>query len=379
MPILVPYGDPQTHGTLGKSITFRRWRGKVVMEKKPFGRQPDTPEQIAIRNKFKQAWKEWYTLNQWKLEYLETKAVQLGMTPSNLWIQMYMKDIVWSQNPLIYPEQILNMDLPEPIGEVDEEIHFTIFSFTDAAPPPKNMGSIWDAENTFTSGMSVVTKDGMYIQIETPIVTPFTIPYNYPILIEYQGEDPPSTIQLVKLPELSFPKKEIPSTTNMNRIKEIIGCRLLNPVMSGLKDARFAWQAGPAPGGYPYALGRIYDNENLLLQTFISPVNGATIILIDNETANPFTIPYNYIIEINWIDFADLQYTDAIYLPEINLAGHTQLILYIADDWSLYYDQALTNLANSPYGPGPYKLYLASDWSLYFDKNLEQLANTPIL
>ncbi|MCK5604880.1 hypothetical protein KAR91_23520 [Candidatus Pacearchaeota archaeon] len=379
MPILVPYGDPQTHGTLGKSITFRRWRGKVIAEKKPRVKQPNTSAQLQHRARFKEAWKEWFLLNLWELQYLQIKSAQKAMTPSNLWIQMYLKQITWSkvQNNIV--KQITDMNLPAPISDVDEGIEFTYFGAADTAPPPKDMGAIWDAENNFDPGFTMSPYEYSYIEIQSPLVTPFNVPFDYPLLINWTGFDDVEHIQLIKFPELPFPKNETPSTTQMNKIKKLDSVSILQPISTGLTDIQFHMETGPSIGSYPNLIGRIFDNENILYNNNESPINAVTKIGIENETGEEVTIPEGYIIQVTWTDFADLQYQDAIYLPEIILGDSESIDLYFADDWSVYYDDTLTILANSPIKPGPYKLYLASDFSLYWDKNLSMLANTPIL
>lgn len=379
MPILIPYGDPQTHGTLGKAITFRRWRGKVVAEKKPRVRQPNTAAQISHRELFKEAWKEWFKLNLWELQYLQLKAAQKGMITSNLWIQMYLKQIVWSKTPNNIVKSITDMNLPVPISDQDQGIHFTYFGTTDTAPPPKDMGSIWDAENEFDPGFTMAPYEYSFLEIESPIVDPFKLPFEYPLLINWIGFDDVEHIQLIKFPELSFPKDEIPSTTNMTQVKEITAATILDPVAPGLKDLLIIIMAVKHPEMETYDLLNMYDNENIFKGFGPVPTYTRVEINISNNNPDTIVIPKDYIIAVKWKDWEDLEYESLIYLPEIVLNYLDTPVLYFADDWSIYYDQGLTNLANSPIRPGPYKLYIASDFSLYWNKELSALASTPLI
>lgn len=120
MAIIVPFADPSAHGTLAKSVSFRRRFNYVVFQKRPVPVQPNTPEQLAQRLKFKQASFAWYSYDAESKKYFIRRAKDYNWTPRNLFIHAYLRGIMPSQINLSTGDmnnaQIQNLRSPEPQG-----------------------------------------------------------------------------------------------------------------------------------------------------------------------------------------------------------------------------------------------------------------------
>jgi len=94
MAIIIPFGDGNAHGSLAGSISFRRIRGGVVMEKKPRPRITHTVAQLACRTAFTNANQGWYTFDLLSRPYFESRATQIGITPRNLYTRAVLQGIM---------------------------------------------------------------------------------------------------------------------------------------------------------------------------------------------------------------------------------------------------------------------------------------------
>ncbi len=107
MAIIIPFADPDAHGSIANSVSFRRRRGKVVFQKKPHGKQPNTPAQQAQKTKFSDGWKAYHQLDSWEIEYLTNKAADLNTTKANLFLSQFLLDEIPSTIPLNQIKNIL--------------------------------------------------------------------------------------------------------------------------------------------------------------------------------------------------------------------------------------------------------------------------------
>ncbi len=379
MPLLVPYGDPQTHGTLAKTLTFRRYRGKVVVEKKPDPTNPRTAGQIAQRTLFSSGWDAWKVLSTWEIEYLQKQAIQLNTSASNLFMSLWLRGLTWSKTPMNLIKEITDLNLPEPVSADTQGILHEGIAAVDTAPPPRTLGSIYDNDNSFISGMVASAYTRFYFDIAGPGPTPVTAPYGYPLLITYKDFADIEHVQLVRYPELIFPKTTVPSTTEMTDIKTVTAMQILQPVSPDLQGLFFGWYTEGESPPQSGAFCNIYDYENLLRIRHTNNPYQDTHLYIFNASTVTIDIPVDYIITINYLDFSDIAHVGAVYLPAHSFGPGDDLDLWLADDFSLYYDEPLTSLANSPVKPGPYRLFVSTDFSLYWDINMNLLASTPVV
>ena len=186
MAIIVPYGDPNAHGSIGDVVTFRRRYGKVIFQKKPFPKQPNSAGQIAQRNAFKNALSGWYALNQFHKDFYNIHGPELGMTGLNLYIQQALLGNLPSTTSLqirrIVDCNIITVRAAQPNG--------ILWLFRND-PFTLNWWTHWDNANTklasyYTGSQYIATlvlqqntspypiysfRDGVWIQFHTAIAT----------------------------------------------------------------------------------------------------------------------------------------------------------------------------------------------------------------
>lgn len=315
MAIVIPYGDAQAHGSIGGSITFRRSRGKVVLQKKPFGKQPNTPSQQTQKLKFQNAWKSYHQLNAWEINYLTEKASQLGTTPSNLYLSQYLKDEIPSTVPMNRIQEIIDASLQEPIATSLHGLSHKVISQIDSGPALTDYGEIFDNENLWTNLNIAPVHDRSYILVTRIDPSVILIPSDYPLIITWKDYSDVERVDLIRYPEITLFPGGPPSTTPMTDIKEIMTLQLMTPI--GLEDFEFGMIFGTLDTvtGIETVLTIIDDNSD-------TPVNLETVGSYNNffiefqGNNSPRTIiPDNYIIRMEWKDFSDIIHEDYIKFP----------------------------------------------------------------
>lgn len=319
MALVIPYGDTQAHGSIGDALTFRRWRGRVVLEKKPYPRQPDSGPQIVHRNKFREGWIAFHTLNAQTLKYYTDLAAQLGMTPANLFLSYYLRDIVPSSDPLTEIVRITDLDLPEPNSLVSKGTKIDFLGFFDFDESVESFGHIFDSENIFIEGVDISEYDRALLEIERGEPDPFLIPLNYPVLVKWRNAAEEDKIILVRLPEIAFPTDDPSSSQiHMTLLKQITELEI-GPI--GSEDYQFIFSFNWFTL-YPTLFGSIVwieDKKNELLLPAISPSHDKFYIEISGNNSPPQSIPADYPISIVWKDFEDLPHSINLLLPELQL------------------------------------------------------------
>jgi len=95
-------------------------------------------------------------------------------------------------------------------------------------------------------------------------------------------------------------------------------------------------------------MGYIYDSENIFNQSAPVVPGPAYMITIENTLGNPERIPMDSMLTLHWFREPDEQGVAKIRLPQLNLPGYGGVDLYIATDGSVYWDQAMTQIACTP-------------------------------
>ncbi len=317
MAIIIPFADPDAHGTIAGSVTFRRRRGKVIFQKKPHGKQPNTPAQQAQKEAFADGWKAYHQLSAWEIAYLEEKAAELGTTKANLFLSQYLTNEIPSTTPQNQMKEILNLSLPEPEGLVDEALLHEFFSQVDSPLAQTLLGHIFDNENITFTGSIVSAHDRSFIRIENKTAGEFVIPFNYPLVLDYITQADVTKVQLIRLPEITLPAPVTPSTTKWTNIKSIQGLSIVVTQQSGIEDMQIQLQnvvSGTVPN---IIIGSVSDNRNVSNEFPVTTPNTDTYIEFADNKGTPLEILQGMEIDLDWTDLADGVHNDKLTLPAI--------------------------------------------------------------
>ena len=333
MAIVVPYGDTQAHGSIACSLTFRRFRNKVVLEKKPYPKQPNTPAQIAIRNKFKQAWAAYHTLSPWTLEYLKESGKQYGWSGANLFISQYMQDEVPSTIPMNNIKEIIDLSLPLPIAPDPEGIKYEFTARIDAPPSEDTLAHIFDNENVFYPGAGPPAYNRSRLLLSRADTAPIDIPFNYPIILVWKDFNDFERTNLVRLPAFTLQKSGIPSDTPIMNVKEIISANIHTTIGAQPKNIYFEFWNKQTTTPPDVLIGTINDNENVYHPEMISPETGQFYIAAYTYNPSSIFLTDGYQVSITYKDFGDVEHIVDIIFPEVEIgpaptASNTPLLDY---------------------------------------------------
>ena len=319
MAIVVPYGDTQAHGSIACSLTFRRFRNKVVLEKKPYPTQPNTPGQIAIRNKFKQAWEAYHTLSPWTLEYLKESAKQYGWSGANLFISQYMQDEVPSTIPMNSIKEITDLSLPLPIAPDPEGIKHKFTAIIDTPPSEDTLAHIFDNENILYPGAGPLAYNRSRLVLSRTDPAPIDIPFNYPIILVWKDFNDFERTNLVRLPALTLQQSGAPSDTPIMNVKEIVSANIHTTIGASPKNIYFEFWNEQTTTPPDNLIGRIHDNENVYHPVMISPETGQFYIAIYTYNPSSIFLTDGYQISITYKDFTDVEHTVDVIFPEMQV------------------------------------------------------------
>lgn len=188
MAVIIPFADPNAHGSICDTVSFRRSRGKVVFQKKPKPKQPNTPAQQAQKQWWKDSWKEWRQLNVNQLDYLAAKAGPEDTTPANYFFDLKGTEGAYTKIPLTFIETVTAAQIDVPIMPTPRELFFQImFSLSPPPIPGGSFGHIYDNENIYTQFLTA-PPDRIFLfyfgNVTFPSV-PILIPENYSITLTY--------------------------------------------------------------------------------------------------------------------------------------------------------------------------------------------------
>ena len=315
MAVIIPFADPDAHGTIANSVTFRRRRGIVVFQKKPHGRQPNTPAQQAQKTKFSDGWKAYHQLSAWELEYLENKATELGTTKANLFLSQYLKDEIPSVIPLNQIKEILNLSLPEPEAVIAEGLLHEFFSQIDSPLSELLLGHIYDNENITFTGSIASAHDRSFIRIENKTAGQLVIPLNYPLILDYITQADATKTQLIRLPEITMPAPGVPSTTKWTDLKSVQSFTIDTPQQAGPSDMQIDLQVMITGGTLDHVVGTVDDNRNVSNELTVFIANNDTYIEFRDNKGTPITLLEGFKIDIDWTDDGDVVHNDVLEIP----------------------------------------------------------------
>lgn len=184
MAVIIPYGDPNAHGTIGGAISFRRRFGRVILQKKPSPVQPNTSAQIVQRNAFKSASESWNFLNAPSKPFYNDRGSMLGMTGRNLFTQAQLLPNLPSTG-VINGRKILAWQILNPAGALPGSGSWTIHFWDSSGMSWDAFGQIDDNENTLKS-VSEFIKTYTKMRI-TGKVDP-SIPFRYGFSLSIQDQ-----------------------------------------------------------------------------------------------------------------------------------------------------------------------------------------------
>jgi hypothetical protein len=195
MAIIIPFADPNAHGSVANAYSFRRYYNKVVYQKKPHPVQPDSAGQLAQRAAFSAASDAWYALNVESKLYYNTRGSQLGMNGRNLYIKAALLGILPSTTPL-YPVDAFDMQIQSPASS--NTTGFIIIFNAEA----DQLGSIYDNQNSFIDDTYVSSEHNGDLNIYAVTDPSLIIPFRYCLYLRFNKYPSVMTELYVRLPEL---------------------------------------------------------------------------------------------------------------------------------------------------------------------------------
>ena len=182
MAVIIPYADPNAHGTIGDSVSFRRRFNKVIFQKKPNPVQPNTAAQLAQRAAFKTVQNDWYSYPALSKEYYYQRAPLLGWTAKNLYTHAKLLSIMPNQTN-IKVKEVLQCQLITEIGTVPGDNQLGFHSWIPTIPAYQNMGYIDDTGNVLL-GTSVASAEPTIFKMIWAMGT--ALPLWYGVWMQYK-------------------------------------------------------------------------------------------------------------------------------------------------------------------------------------------------
>lgn len=320
MAIIIPFADPDAHGSIAGSVSFRRRRGKVVFQKKPHGKQPNTPAQQAQKTKFSDGWKAYHQLNAWEIEYLTNKAAELNTTKANLFLSQYLLDETPSTNPQNQIKEVLNLSLPDPVGAVDQKLLEEFFSQIDDPLSETLLAHIYDKENIVTLGSIASAHDRSFIRIENKTAGQIIIPFDYPIILDYIDQSDTTRTQLIRLPAITMPTPGTPSTTKWITLRNVDDLNIPSTQQAGLADMQIELHQLMSGGPQNYIIGAIDDNRNTPNSFPVLPTYSDMYIEFADNKSTPILLTSGFLLDLDWLDDVSGSHNDQITFPRFQNA-----------------------------------------------------------
>lgn len=98
----------------------------------------------------------------------------------------------------------------------------------------------------------------------------------------------------------------------------------------------------------PELMGSIFDSENIFTPVVPEVEGPAYILTVENNYGNPERIPMDYLLTLHWFRSPDDYGSTKVRLPKMAMDGYGGINFYIAADGSLYWDEAMTQIACTP-------------------------------
>lgn len=126
MATISPYGDPNAHGPLSRSLCFRRYKNKVLLQAFPNPVARSTAATLAQRQKLTDAALAYSLLPKASLDFYRKRSSQKQMTSRNLFMSADMKKYLPSILKPIPCKSIEDMVIFKPVGLYSDEIKISI-------------------------------------------------------------------------------------------------------------------------------------------------------------------------------------------------------------------------------------------------------------
>jgi hypothetical protein len=201
MAVIIPFADANAHGSICDTVSFRRHRGKVVFQKKPKPKQPNTQAQKDQKQWWKDTWQLWRQLSGPQLAWLQAKAGPADTTPANYYFDKIKDDHGpnGQKNSLI--KDILEVDIPVPFCPGVDDLAFGLFLLV----PGGNFGLIQDNENIFAPQGPQPAHDEMGLSYSNNAGAERTMPDDYEWIITYKTYDDVQHQDSLYFPEIVMP------------------------------------------------------------------------------------------------------------------------------------------------------------------------------
>lgn len=206
MAVVIPYGDAEAHGSICDSLSFRRSRGKVVLQKKPRVTQPNTQAQKDQKQWFKDTWKAWFKLNAGQLKTARAKATEESTYPANWYFDGYKEAQKGSQVDLNFIKSSSTITIDNTVSPFPDHVEITL---TTVQTPPLTgtypVQRIFDNANVPLGGSVVGPYAAFFFNfMNQKPATPITIPEGYSLTFTYTKFDDAVESVTVKFPEMNL-------------------------------------------------------------------------------------------------------------------------------------------------------------------------------
>jgi len=205
MAIIIPFADADAHGSICDSVSFRRSRGKVVFQKKPKPKQPNTQAQKDQKQWWKDTWKSWHTLTAFQLAWLQAKATAEGTTPANYYFDKFKDTHGASGERQYLIKTIDDIVIDNPIGGSVSHIRFNPSWYSIDPLGGSGMGVIFDTDNVWYPTTYPDPLPYLDLRINRLADPPITIPDDYSMTWTYTDINDVQHEEVLYLPETEPP------------------------------------------------------------------------------------------------------------------------------------------------------------------------------
>ena len=206
MAVVIPYGDAEAHGSICDSLSFRRSRGGVILQKKPRVKQPNTEAQQDQKQWFKDIWDEWGQLAPGQLKWLKDKATEEQTFPANYYFDKYKDEHGPSG---VHNDRVKSIDLvsiDNPIGANPIDIVFLFWWFDLDLVRSGSYNQINDNQNIWVPSGDEPAHEAMAMEVARQAeADPLTIPDDYSMAITQTNYDDTEDVYSLKFPEIVLP------------------------------------------------------------------------------------------------------------------------------------------------------------------------------
>jgi len=209
MAVVIPYGDAEAHGSICDSLSFRRSRGGVILQKKPRVKQPNSQAQQDQKQWFKDVWDEWGQLAPGQLKWLKDKATEEQTFPANYYFDKFKDAHGPNGVPQNLFKHITDMSLPVILGVANFTMNFVPELAIIDPPSGVGGGTLWDDQNVFSPVGVFDPYDVLGINIIRHLDPAFTIPDDHEILIDYKLWDDSEEQETLYLPAIPMVKDQV--------------------------------------------------------------------------------------------------------------------------------------------------------------------------